>query len=45
MRLKSLKYKENVEREDANPWELQEIHLGEHNLIVAKKRYWKNSHS
>lgn len=36
MRLKSLKYKENVDREDANPWELQEIHLGEHNLIVAK---------
>jgi hypothetical protein len=36
MRLKSLQYKENVDRADANPWELQEISLGEHNLIVAK---------
>jgi AAA domain, putative AbiEii toxin, Type IV TA system len=36
MRLKSLSYRENIDREDANPWELQEIFLDEHNLIVAK---------
>lgn len=36
MRLKSLSYKENVGRKDANPWELQEISLRDHNLIVAK---------
>jgi hypothetical protein len=36
MRLKSLGYKENIERADANPWELKDLSLRERNLIVAK---------
>jgi hypothetical protein len=36
MRLKSIIYRENVGRKDANPWELTKLTLGEQNLIVAK---------
>ncbi len=36
MRLKSISYKENLGRTDANPWELKDIFFGERNLIVAK---------
>lgn len=36
MRLKSIIYRENVDRKDANPWEFSELALGDQNLIVAK---------
>lgn len=36
MRLKSLSYKENLTRTDANPWQLEEISLGWRTLIIAR---------
>jgi hypothetical protein len=36
MRLKSLSYKENLTKADANPWQIEELILDERNLIVAK---------
>ncbi len=36
MRLKSLSYTENLSKKETNPWELQELSLGERNLIVGK---------
>ena len=42
MRLKSLNYKENFSRSDANLWELQGLILGEHNLIIGKNATGKS---
>lgn len=36
LRLKSIKYKENFNESNANPWELTELSLGKKNLIVGK---------
>jgi len=36
MRLKSLSFKENFHRNDANPWELEKLSIGERTLIVGK---------
>lgn len=36
MRLKLLKYRENVQRSGANPWELKELSLGQYNLVIGK---------
>lgn len=36
MRLKTLRYNENVMKEGLNPWELENLSLSKHNLIVGR---------
>ncbi len=36
MKLKLLRYRENFSKSNANPWELKELSLGQHNLIIGK---------
>ncbi len=36
MKLKSVSYKESSRRNNANPWELKELILGDRNLIIGK---------
>ncbi len=42
MRLKSVSYKENFNNSSQNPWELEELTLGEHNLIVGRNATGKS---
>lgn len=42
MRLKSLDYKENFNREGLNSWELEKLTLGQHNLIIGKNATGKS---